>query len=76
MGLERIQLGLPELAVHEQPLGRVAERSRDQPTDVLAPLLLSLDQPRVLEHREMLRDRGQRDGEGLGEERDGRVALA
>jgi hypothetical protein len=76
MGLERIQLNLPEFAVYEQPLGRVAEWSRNQPTDVLAPLLLPLDQARVLEHRKVLGDGGQRDGERLGEDRERRLAQA
>lgn len=65
--METVEGLLPERAVLCDPVGGGREGLRVQPAVVNPPLFAFLHEPGVLENLQVLRNRGQRDLEGLGE---------
>src|SRR5438093_1710084 len=73
--VESIEPLLPEPAVTLHPFGDIPEALRLEPGRTPLRLAAARDEPGALEHLEMLRDRGKRHVEGLGQLRDGRLTL-
>src|SRR5262245_37288027 len=71
--VEAVKALLPEAAVALQPVHPVLPRRRFQPARPPLRLAAALDQPRPLQHLEMLRHRGAADLERLGELADRRL---
>src|SRR5215831_628698 len=72
--VEALEVQLPELAIPFGPVGDLAQRLRPQAADAEAPFAALLDQPGLLEIREVLRDGLLRHLERLGEVADRRRA--
>jgi hypothetical protein len=58
--LESVELPLPELAVVGDPFGGAFHGLRSQAAAMYAPILVALNQSRVFEHPQMLRNGGKR----------------
>src|SRR6185437_1921280 len=65
--VQNVEAGGPEALVEGEPLMRGLERARVEAAHVGPPAHLALDQACALEDLDVLRGRGQRHGEGLGE---------
>src|SRR5919198_556975 len=72
--VERVETVRPEASVAGDPFRGALDRADDRPAASLPPGLLARQEPRALEHAEMLRDRGERDVERLGQRADARLA--
>src|SRR5438093_1467699 len=72
--VERVETFRPVAPVARDPLRGALHRADDGPAASLPSRLLARQEPRALEHAQVLRDRGQRDVEGLGERADARLA--
>jgi len=71
--LERVKLRRPEPLIAGEPAQRLRHRGGVEPARDAAPALAAPDQPRIVEHVEMLEHRRQRHGKGFGERRDAKL---
>jgi hypothetical protein len=75
VSLQGVELRIPEAAVVRDPFRRARQRLGGEAAAVDPALARPREQAGVLEDAEVLGDRGQGDGEGLGQLGDRRLAL-
>jgi len=72
---EAVEAGFPELTIVLEPVVCIAHRVGAQPADAPARVDFALDQPRIGQYSQVLRDGGPGNVERAGEFTDGRRAL-